>query len=95
MTRRPVILAACALLTLGAADPLPVGPVGRYQLQPGTIQRAAGPEPVLVRIDTTTGDTWQLLELPAGPGRYVVGWVPIFPDAIAAATSATRARPSP
>lgn len=45
-----------------------------------------------LKIDTVTGDTWQLMEVGIGDksGSRVVGWVAVFDDAITSAQSVQR-----
>lgn len=61
--------------------------VGRFQLFSGSIERMERPMPVVLKIDTQTGETWQLLEVPANIGSgtsqtFVTAWTPVSADLI-------------
>ena len=58
---------------------------GRFQIISGTILSDARAKPLIVKIDTTTGDTWELVETSitikgAGGPSYVTGWNRINDD---------------
>lgn len=67
-----------------AQSPTPVG-VGRYQLVSGTIGEDGNQHPTIIKIDTITGQTWELIvaELPGkSPHGTIDGWAKL-PDDIA------------
>lgn len=84
-TRTTLALAVLSLCLLPAASnnldkpspsPSPNATVpGRYQLTPAVIDT----EPTIFRLDTATGQTWQLIGVPAtiaGHDGHVNGWQP-------------------
>jgi hypothetical protein len=61
------------------------GDSGPFQLFSGTIWRNERPMPVVLKINTQTGQTWQLLDAPtkvegAEQSGYVTGWTPVPED---------------
>jgi hypothetical protein len=76
------LLALCLLcLTSTFANdgplPSPTGDKARYTVISGQIDHGAGPVPTFVRLDTFTGQTWMLQQLPlaSGNGAMMHVWV--------------------
>jgi hypothetical protein len=70
-----VFLVFTALATFAIADE----PVGHFQLFSGTlgVESKAGiisTTPVILRIDTKTGKTWQYISVQNEKGRYIEYW---------------------
>ena len=64
------------------------GDAGSFQLFSGPIQREDRPMAVVLKINTQTGQTWQLFDVPvklAGSKSltYVTAWAPVSEDLIA------------
>jgi hypothetical protein len=60
---------------------------GPFQLFSGTIWRNEQPRPVVLKINTQTGQTWQLLDLPTKLEGfeglvYTTGWTPLTEDVL-------------
>lgn len=77
------LLALCLLfaVTLHADTGLPpevTGDKARFQIVPGNIDHGGGSVPTFMRVDTFTGQTWllQQVPLPAGTGAFLPVWVP-------------------
>jgi len=85
------VLLLVAFAVFAADSPKGSTEVGRYQLASGTYSGIPSPEHVVLKIDTVTGATWQLLAIPVKadqkkyPGLNVVGWVEVVEDPIAEA----------
>jgi hypothetical protein len=70
-----------------ALPPSPDGNVvGRYQLLNGQISTPpdSKPSPVILRIDTATGKTWEMMSVPVDISghSYVTGWVDVTEDVV-------------
>lgn len=78
-----VVVASAAWLTIGALDAPPAGKVGRYRIvgttsasfsmvqsKPVEVNR-----PVVFKLDTTTGETWQWLDITVN-GQMTQAWQP-------------------
>lgn len=55
---------------------------GRFTVVSGTVDHGGGPVPTFVRIDSATGETWMLTQMPLKvPGQsvvsYIHAWVPL------------------
>lgn len=85
MKRAAIILTACLQLSARGEPTAPAtGP--RYQLHTGT----TGAEPITLRLDTTTGRTWQLARIPIDARTVMLTWVEI-PEPTATTKPATPA----
>jgi len=78
-----MLLACLCLLGVSAlADegppPEPVGDKTRFTVVAGSVDHGAGPVPTFIRMDTFTGKTWllQQLPIPNGKGALVQVWIP-------------------
>jgi hypothetical protein len=76
------LLALCllCLTTTFANDgplPAPTGDKARFIVTSGMIDHGAGPVPTFVRLDTFTGKTWMLQQIPfsSGNGAMLHVWV--------------------
>jgi hypothetical protein len=70
-----------------ALPPSPGGNVaGRYQLLNGQISTPPNfkPSPIILRIDTATGKTWELMSIPVDKNgnSSVMGWVEVSEDVV-------------
>ena len=85
-----------AIIAFAADTPRTVSPVGRFQLVTGTVQKDIGPIPIIIKIDTSTGDTWQLEHVPTGvktgylAQTAVLGWNRLNDDAYETAQTVRR-----
>jgi hypothetical protein len=76
------LLACLCLLSLTAFAndgplPAPSGDKPRFTVTSGMIDHGAGPVPTFVRLDTHTGQTWMLQQIPfsSGNGAMLHVWV--------------------
>jgi hypothetical protein len=62
------------------------GDSGSFQLCAGTIQQGERPLPVVLKINTQTGETWQLRSAPFQPAggsiSYIIAWAPVREDLV-------------
>jgi hypothetical protein len=78
------LLLACLCLLCAAtfADegppPMPEGDKARFTVVAGSVDHGAGPVPTFIRMDTFTGKTWllQQVPIPNGKGALVQVWIP-------------------
>ena len=56
------------------------GDSGPFQLFAGTIQRDDRPMAIVLKINTQTGQTWQLLDVQVKPHVYVTAWAVVSED---------------
>jgi len=58
--------------------PQPQGATARFTVTAGMVDHGSGPVPTFIRLDTHTGQTWllQQVPLPAGGGAMMQVWVP-------------------
>jgi hypothetical protein len=78
-----IILALCLIF----AARIYADDAGPFQLFSGTIWRNERPMPVVLKINTQTGQTWQLLDVPTKvegveQQSYMTGWTPVVEDVL-------------
>lgn len=75
------LLACLCLLGLTAfanegSPPQPAGDKTRFTIVSGQVDYGSGPQPIFMRLDTFTGQSWALQAVPMPNGAIVHIWVP-------------------
>jgi len=80
---KTLLLLTVCLFTLTAAQanpglpPEPDSDKPRFQVVSGMIDHGSGPMPTFIRLDTYTGQTWQMQQVPLpGGAGFVNVWMP-------------------
>ena len=77
-----VLASLCLFCVTTFADegppPEPAGDKTRFTVVAGSVDHGAGPVPTFIRMDTFTGKTWllQQVPIPNGKGALVQVWIP-------------------
>ena len=75
-----LLLSLCLLLCISAiadegAPPQPSGTQARFTMVSGQVDYGSGPQPIFMRLDTFTGQTWALQAVPMPNGAIFHIWV--------------------